>query len=80
MTKLAHVPAVRQVSRQVSRTVVRAPARRPARKVDPAWVEFAEHILVEKLPFVAIGAEIAQCAKTGRFPLRAVLLCAALAI
>jgi hypothetical protein len=79
MTKLAHVAA----SRQVSRTAVRGPitkARAAARKVDPAWIEFADHVIMEKFPFVAIATELAKSARTGSLSLRAVLLVVALAI
>ena len=37
-------------------------------------------VALEKLPLVAVATELAHCGKTGRFPLRAVLLVAALVI
>jgi hypothetical protein len=46
----------------------------------PLFVEVADHLLTEKLPLVTAVTELVHCAKTGRFPLRAVLLVAALAI
>lgn len=77
MAKLAKV----QAARPVARTAVRAPvARRSVRKADSAWVEFAEHIVAEKFPLVAIAVEIGKSVKSGRPSLRAVLLIAALAI
>jgi len=75
MTKIARLPAARPIARQQVCT-----ARRRARRVNPVWIEAADHLLTDKLPLVAVAADIVHCAKTGRFPLRAVLLVAALAI
>ena len=75
MAKVARLPAARPVVRSAPRT-----ARRPLRRVAPLFVEIADHLLTEKLPLVAAATELVHCAKTGRFPLRAVLLVAALAI
>jgi len=68
--------------------VVRRPVARPldrpatckARRATPILLEVVEHLLTEKLPLVAAATELVHCAKTGRFPLRTVLLVAALAI
>ena len=72
MTKLTNAGAVTRVSA--------SQIRRPIRRVDPAWEEFADHFLAEKLPVVTIGVELARCPETGRIPFRAILLIAALAI
>ena len=62
--------------------IVAPPATRaaPPRRATPILLEVAEHLLTEKLPLVAAATELVHCAKTGRFPLRTVLLVAALAI
>ena len=75
MAKVARLPAAAPVVRPAHR----AAARRPLRRVTPLFVEIADHLLTEKLPLVAAATELVHCAKTGRFPLRAVLLVAALA-
>ncbi|ARN81175.1 hypothetical protein [Methylocystis bryophila] len=75
MTKVARLPAARPVDRSAPRK-----ARRPLRRVAPLLIEAADHLISEKLPLVAVATELVQCAKTGRFPLRAVLLVAVLAI
>ena len=75
MAKVARLPAARPVVRLAPRT-----ACRPLRRVAPLLIEAADHLLTEKLPLVAAATELVHCAKTGRFPLRAVLLVAALAI
>jgi len=75
MAKAARLPAARPVVRPAPRTV-----RRPLRRVAPLFIEVADHLLTEKLPLVAAATDLVHCAKTGRFPLRAVLLVAALAI
>ena len=77
MTKLAKIQAARPAVRKVA--PARA-ARRHVRKVDSAWVEFAEHVLVEKLPLVAVAVELGKCLQNRRLSLRAALLVAALAI
>ena len=77
MTKFARAQAARPVPRQAVRT---AAVRSNRRRVDPAWFEFAEHVLVENFPLAAIAVAFSESAKTGRLPLRAVLLVAALAI
>ena len=79
MTKLAQV----STSRQVSRTAGQRPATKrgaAARKVDPAWIEFADHLMMEKLPVVVIANELVKSVRTGSLSLRAVLLVVALAI
>jgi len=75
MAKVVRRPAAPRVDRPAPRT-----ARRPLRRMAPLFVEVADHLLTEKLPLVAAVTELVHCAKTGRFPLRAVLLVAALAI
>ncbi len=75
MAKVARLPVTRPAVRPAPR-----PVRRPLRRAAPLFVEVAEHLLTEKLPLVAVATELVHCAKTGRFPLRAVLLVAALAI
>jgi len=72
MTKLTNPGAVTRAS------VVQV--RRPVRRVDPALGEFVDHVLAEKLPVVAIGVEVSKCLTSGRIPLRALLLIAALAL
>lgn len=57
-----------------------AGAANKSRKVDPAWIEFTDHVLADKLPFLAIGLELGRALQTGRVPLRAVLLMAVLLI
>ncbi|HXY59386.1 MAG TPA: hypothetical protein VEH76_12490 [Methylocystis sp.] len=77
MTKLAKVQAARPVVRKVAS----APApRRNVRKVDSAWVEFAEHVLIQKLPLAPVAVELGKCLQDRRLSLRAALLVAALAI
>ncbi len=75
MAKVARLPAARPVVHSAPRT-----ARRLLRRVAPLLIEAADHLLTEKLPLVAAATELVHCAKAGRFPLRAVLLVAALAI
>jgi hypothetical protein len=75
MAKVARLPAARPVVRPAPRT-----AGRPLRRVAPLFIEVADHLLTEKLPLVAVATELVHCTKTGRFPLRALLLVAALAI
>ena len=75
MAKVVRRPAARPVDRPAPRA-----ARRPLRRVAPLLLEAADHLIAEKLPLVAAATELVHCAKTGRFPLRAVLLVAALAI
>jgi len=77
MTKIAKAQAARQAARKFAS----APAARPnARKVDLAWVEFAEHVLIEKLPLAPVAVELGKCLQSRRLSLRAALLVAALAI
>ena len=71
MAKVARLTAARRVD---------CPAPRTPRQVAPLFVEVADHLITEKLPLLAAVAELVHCAKTGRFPLRTVLLVAALAI
>jgi hypothetical protein len=74
MTKLTN-PGAAAVDR------ARAPqVRGRVRRPNSVWAEFADHVLLETLPIVAIGAELTRGLKAGRFPLRAVLLAAVLAI
>jgi hypothetical protein len=75
MAKVVRCPAARPVDRCAPRT-----PRRPLRRVAPLLLEAADHLIAEKLPLVAAATELVHCAKTGRFPLRAVLLVAVLAI
>jgi hypothetical protein len=74
MAKLTN-PAARAAN-----SVHAAQARVPARRVDAAWSELAEHVLLETLPVAAIGVELTRSLRAGRIPLRAVLLVAVLAI
>ncbi|HTO79961.1 MAG TPA: hypothetical protein VMJ31_09335 [Methylocystis sp.] len=76
MAKVARLP----VARPLVRPARRAASPRPLRRVTPLFVEIADHLLTERLPIVAAATELVCCAKTGRFPLREVLLVAALAI
>jgi hypothetical protein len=75
MAKVVRRPVVRPLDRPAARNARRAP-----RRATPILIEVAEHLLTEKLPLVAAATELVHCAKTGRVPLRAVLLVAALAI
>jgi len=77
MTKLAKVQAARPAVRKVA--PARA-ARRNVRTVDSAWVEFAEHVLIEKLPLAPVVVELGKCIQNRRLSLRAALLVVALAI
>jgi len=74
MAKVVRRPVARPVDRRT-----RTP-RRPLRRLAPLLIEAADHLIAEKLPLVAAATELVHCAKTGRFPLRAMLLVAALAI
>lgn len=80
MAKLAHVSNAHSVSAPASRGAVAKRRANNARKIDPAWVEFADHVVAEKLPFVAIGIELGRSVTAGRLSWRAVLLIAALAL
>ena len=75
MAKVVRRPTARSVDRPATRA-----ARRPLRRVAPLLIEAADHLIAEKLPLVAAATELVHCAKTGRFPMRAVLLIAVLAI
>jgi len=75
MAKVVRRPVARPLDRPAVRNV-----RRASRRAAPMLLEVAEHLLTEKLPLVAAATELVHCAKTGRFPLRTVLLVAALAI
>ncbi len=75
MAKVVRRPVARPLDRPAACKVRRAP-----RRATPILLEVAEHLLTEKLPLVAAATELVHCAKTGRFPLRTVLLVAALAI
>jgi hypothetical protein len=61
-------------------TTPRAATRGNARRARSAWLELADHVLVERLPAAAIGLDLVLALATGRAPLRALLLVAALAI
>jgi hypothetical protein len=74
MNKLTNAPTARRVSHSA------ATASNRTRKVDPAWNEFAEHLMIETLPVVAVALELGRSLKAGRVPLRAFLLMAVLAI
>jgi hypothetical protein len=83
MNKLTNVSNARIVSHNPGDRATEAGAALAAnnhRKIDPAWIEFADHLMLDKLPFVAIALELGRGLKEGRVPLRAVLLLAALAI
>ena len=75
MTKLTNV---RAAPRRVSGPAVKTSNR--CGKIDPAWAELADHVLIETLPSVAVVLEFGRSLREGRLPLRAILLLAMLAI